>query len=277
MKHRITFFIVSAFFVIIFIISLSCNKKDSEAKPITIRWWHINSDKQSQVVFQNIANEFEKTNPDVIIKITMLDNMEYKPKLELDFAAGDPPDIFHSWGGGGLAEQVEAGHLRDITSYVKSDNWQSKISPIALEIYSHNGKIYGFPHDLGAVGFWYNKELLKKVGYTSFPETWHDFYKLCDRLKKSGITPISIGIADRWPVMYYWVYLAMRIGGEDLFSDIHKGNIKFNNPDLIKAGLIMQDLFKHGYFQSSSIGDDFITQSRYMGDGECAMQLMGQW
>ena len=32
--------------------------------------------------------------------------------------AGTPPDLFQSWGGGGLAEQVDAGLVKDITADV---------------------------------------------------------------------------------------------------------------------------------------------------------------
>ncbi|MDA3900645.1 MAG: extracellular solute-binding protein [Spirochaetes bacterium] len=273
MKNPITFFLL----LLITFMFISCRRDNNDQKPITIRWWHINSDKPSQLVLEDIARSFEKNNPHVKVKVTMLDNMEYKPKLELEFAAGDPPDIFHSWGGGGMREQAHNGYLRDITDWVESDRWESKINPVALNLYRYKGRVYGFPHDLGSVGFWYNENLLKKAGYSKFPETWDEFYRLCDKLKSLGITPISLGIADRWTVMYYWVYLTLRIGGADLFYDIHEGKRNFNDPALIEAGSVMQALFKRDYFQPTAIGDDFINQSRHVGDGICAMQLMGQW
>jgi len=269
--------VVSA--VMLLLMFVSCGKKepDTTEKPVIIRWWHINSDNPSQQVLQQIAGEFEKDHPGVQVRVIMLENMEFKPKLELEFAAGDPPDVFHSWGGGGLAEQAKAGYLRDITDWVKSDRWKSRINPEALKIYSYNDRIYGFPQDLGAVGFWYNSEILKKAGYAKFPEDWDSFLVMCDRLKAAGITPLSLGMADRWPVTYFWVYLALRIGGADLFYDILENKRSFDDPVMIEAGQIMHLLYNKGYFPPSAIGDDFFSQSRYVGDGICAMQLMGQW
>lgn len=261
----------------IFLVLFSCTGKKTTEEPETIRWWHINSDMPSQQTFTEIGKAFEQENPNVTVKVTMLENIEYKPKLELQFSAQDPPEIFHSWGGGGLMEQAKAGYLKDITPWVNSDNWQSQINPAALEIYSYNGKIYGFPHDMGAVGFWYNVELLNQAGYDEFPETWENFIKMLDDLKAEGITPVSLGMADRWPVMYYWVYLTMRLGGADIYQKILENKESFSNPYMIQAGKMMQEFNQGDYFPETNLGDDFSTQSRYMGDGLCAIQLMGQW
>jgi len=256
----------------------SCQRGKNQAKSaVVIRWWHINSDMPSRAVFEDLAREFGQSRARAKVEVTMLENIEYKAKLELEFAAKDPPDVFHSWGGGNLAEQAKAGYLRDITEWGRSDRWQSKINPAALALFSWEGKIYGFPHDLGAVGFWYNSEILRAAGYESFPREWPAFVSMLDRLKARGVTPVALGIADRWPVMYYWVYLAMRLGGADLFPEILAGRRGFNDPAMAKAGHMMRDLYLRGYFSPTGIGDDFMSQSRQMGDGECAMQLMGQW
>lgn len=258
-----------------------CNeiKKDRNKpdEPTIITWWHINSDEPTQRLFEQIAEDFSSAHKGVKVRVTALNNVEFNSKLTLEFAAENPPDIFHSWGGGTMIEQVEAGYLKDITEWYEDDSWESKINPAALDIYSYKGKIYGFPHDMGAVGFWYNTEILEQAGYDKFPTEWDDFIVLLDELKQAGIIPLSLGIADQWPVMYYWVYLTMRIGGSDIYSKIKKNERSFSDPAMIQAGEIMQNLYKSGYFSKSSLGDDFISQSRLMGDGLSAMQLMGQW
>jgi len=258
-----------------------CNEAEKEGnrleEPTVITWWHINSDEPTRRLFEKIAEDFSAAHKDVKVQVTTLNNVEYKSKLALEFAAENPPDIFHSWGGGSMIEQVEAGHLRDITQWYEDDSWESKINPAALEIYSYNNKIYGFPHDMGAVGFWYNSKILEQVGYSEFPRKWDDFTKLLNDLKQAEVTPLALGIADQWPVMYYWVYLTMRIGGPDIYTRIKNNETSFTDPAMVQAGAIMRDLYTSGYFSESSLGDDFINQSRMIGDGLSAMQLMGQW
>ncbi len=271
--------IVAVFACVSFFALTGCRnfKKEPVKEPLSITWWHINSDQPSQRVYTEIARDFKKMHSYVDVSVVQLENMEYKAKLELEFAAMDPPDVFHGWGGGGLAEQAEAGYLRDISDWVLSDKWQSKINPAALELFSHKGRVYGFPYDLGAVGFWYNRDLLTKAGIATFPSDWDSLLAAFETLKKSGITPVSCGIADRWPVMYYWVYLTMRLSGPTFFKDVYAGTRAFNDPGMIRAGYLMRALIERGFFPATAIGDDFIAQSRHMGDGLCAAQLMGQW
>ena len=61
--------------------------------------------------------------------------------------AATSPDLFQSWGGGGLAEQVEAGLVKDITADDRA--LESTINPGALSMYQVDGKQYGVPFDLG--------------------------------------------------------------------------------------------------------------------------------
>ncbi len=277
-KLAATVFLFSCLAVVLAVVH-SCRARPGAdvGKNVEVSWWHINFDKPSQAVYEKVVRDFSAKNGRTSVSIVILENMDYKPKLELEFAANDPPDIFHSWGGGGLAEQVKAGHLRDITDWVLSDRWQSKINPAALELFSHEGRVYGFPYDLGAVGFWYNRELLEKAGIRTFPGDWDSLLAMFETLKARGITPAACGIADRWPVMYYWVYLSMRLGGADVFKEIYAGTRRFSDPAVIRAGYMMRVLFERGYFPATGIGDDFLAQSRRMGDGMSAVQLMGQW
>ena len=50
--------------------------------------------------------------PDVKINVTVLENEALKSALAVEMQAGSAPDIFHSWGGGVLAEQVDAGMVQ---------------------------------------------------------------------------------------------------------------------------------------------------------------------
>ena len=148
----------------------------------------------------------------------------------------DPPDVFHSWGGGTMAEYAKAGLLKDITKFVKGTDWGNSMAPGVWQVYQYNGKQYGVPYDMGGITFWYNKELLAKVGYTAFPATWDDFLVLVGKLKAAGITPIALGGGDKWPAMHMWSYLAARIGGKAAFDQLILGTGKgFNDPAFVKS------------------------------------------
>jgi len=78
-------------------------------KPVTIRWWHIWADPDpAGANWQNLADEYMKDHPNVKIEITIIANDPYKEKLATNMQAGDPPDLFQTWGGGVLWQYADA-------------------------------------------------------------------------------------------------------------------------------------------------------------------------
>src|SRR5690606_6014963 len=126
----------------------------------------------------------------VTIKHTALENDAYKAKMTALIASGKLPDVFHTWGGGVLKQQIDAGLVKDLTKDIAS--WSGTIKPLALEAYQFDGKTYGVPYDYGLVGFWYNKALFRQAGIEGTPTTWTQFLDAVRKLKAADITPIAL-------------------------------------------------------------------------------------
>lgn len=245
--------------------------------PQTINWWHITTAEPGVTVYANLAKAFEAANPNVKVVITPLANEAFKSKLTTVTQAGNPPDVFHSWGGGVLADQVEAGLVKDVTADTQA--WIGDLLPAALQPYTIDGKLYGVPFDVGMVGFWYNKDLFAKGGISAPPKTWAEFLTAVSTLKSKGITPIALAGKDKWPGHFYWAYLACRIAGLPAIAQAQKdGN--FNTPDFIAAGAELKKLVDLQPFQKGFLAAQFDQpggQGATMGNGLAAMELMGQW
>ena len=84
--------------------------------PVEIDWWHLDINDPGLSLSQAVADEYMAMHPDVKINVTVLENEALKSKLALEMQAGSAPDIFHSWGGGVLAEQAAAGMARPSTT-----------------------------------------------------------------------------------------------------------------------------------------------------------------
>ena len=253
---------------------VSC--KHEENKAVTISFWHIGTAATDKAFYQGVVDEYMQAHPNVTIEVTILENEAFKTKLTSVMQSGNPPDVFHSWGGGVLAEYAKAGLLKDITADVKGTDFGNSMAPGVWSVYAYDGKQYGAPHDMGAVTFWYNKDLLAKVGYTSFPTDWDDFLTLIKKLKEAGITPIALGGGDKWPAMYYFAYLSLRLGGSDAFANLSSGQ-GFNDPVFVKAAQMVADLTALQPFQDGFLGATYNDQGALMGNGQAAMELMGQW
>lgn len=242
-----------------------------------IRWWHIANTDPMLSEWAAMAQRFQAANPGVTFEITPLENEAFKTKLTTNIQAGDPPDIFHTWGGGVLAQQAEAGMVKDLTAEVGAR--RDALIPTSLDAYTIGGKIYASPVDTGMVGFWYNKELFERAGVSAPPATWGEFLSAVSKLKSTGTTPIALAGKEKWPGHYYWAYLAMRVGGLDALRQAAEAK-DFTGPDFVTAGTRLAELVALQPFQTGFLAAGYSTadgQAATMGNGKAAMELMGQW
>ena len=252
-----------------------------EAEPVTITWWHISTKDPALSSWQKMADDYMAAHPNVTIEITVLENEAFKTKLTTVMQSGEVPDIFQSWGQGGMIEQVEAGLLKDIDADLDANGGEWRNSLGALDAFAVNGVNYGVPWDMGAVTFWYNKDLFAQAGIEEVPTTWEEFLADCETLKAAGITPISVGEGDKWPGMHIWAYLVSRIGGAEAFAkaadmtDARSGS--FEDEAFVQAGYELKKLVDGGYFQDGFLGATHDDMNATFGNGKAAMELGGQW
>ena len=244
---------------------------------VKFSFWHVGTADVDRNYFQGVADAYMKAHPNVTIEITVLENEAFKAKLATVLQSGNPPDLFQSWGGGVMKQQAEAGMLRDITKDVAGTAYGKTIGTGVEGVYQANGKQYGMPYDMGAVTFWYTKDFLAKVGYKTFPATWADLLTLIGKLKAAGITPWSVGAADKWPTHFIWTYLAIQLGGKAAFDAVLSGKGKFTDAPFLKASQMLADLAKLKPFQDGFLGTNFDNESALVGNGKAAFDLMGQW
>ncbi|UXY18034.1 extracellular solute-binding protein [Streptomyces cynarae] len=243
----------------------------------TIEWWNITTTEPAKGVWASLARQFEAQNPKVKIKIVALENEAYKSKMTALTASGKLPDIFHTWGGGVLKQQVDAGLVEDLTDSTKS--WSNSLLSVARQPYLLDDKVYGIPFDMGMIGFWYNKALFERAGISAPPTTWSAFLDAVRKLKSAGVTPIALAGKEKWPGMYYWAYLAMRTAGIDALQKASDSK-DFTGAGFVQAGQHLKDLVQLQPFQTGFLGAAYSTptgQAAAVGNGKAAMELMGQW
>ncbi|MGW3730344.1 extracellular solute-binding protein, partial [Streptomyces sp. NPDC000851] len=162
---------------------------DSQGRTV-VEWWNIQTTEPSKSVWPERAKAFEAAHPDVRIKLVTMENDAYKSKMTALTSSGKLPDIYHTWGGGVLKQQIDAGLVEDLTSSISS--LTDTLVPASVKAYQFDGKTYAVPFDIGAVGFWYNKALFAKAGIQAPPTTWADYLDAIKKLKSAGITPLAV-------------------------------------------------------------------------------------
>jgi len=254
-----------------------CRKDGSSSSSKTIDWWHIQNTDPMLSVWAGLARDFEAAHPGVKVNITPLENEAFKAKLTTVTQAGNPPGLFHSWGGGVLEQQVAAGLVKEFSADASA--FLSNVSQNGVKLYQLGGKQYGTPYELGMVGFWYNKELFAKAGVSATPKTWGELLGVVRQLKSASVVPIALAGGDKWPAHFYWSYLALRQGGVAGMAEAAKTGA-FDGPNFVTAGAKLAELVALEPFQPGFLGAKYMAndgQSAIMGNGQAAMELMGQW
>ncbi len=215
-----------------------------------------------------IAEQYGKENPGIKVVFDFLDDVSFKAKLPTLLQSPERPDAFFTWTGGVFYEQAETGMLKDITDVMKPEV-KNRYAKIGLDAVSYKGRIYGVPMYASNILIWYNRDLLTKAGVDPAGiRTWDNFLDACKKLKAAGITPITMGGKDKWPIAFFYGPLALRIAGQDGIYAADRGeNGGFENTDFVRVGEEFMRLVEIDPFQPGFMDTGFHKSVGLFGDG----------
>jgi raffinose/stachyose/melibiose transport system substrate-binding protein len=262
--------------LLLVVMTAVCSVSGSALAKKKISFWHIQVSKVTGSVLDAAVERFKKDYPNVDVEVVANENDPYKTKLKIAMGSGNPPDVFHSWGGGWLEAFVNEGNVLDISKELNKKNWKDIYVPAYLDMAKFNGKYYGVPANMSCTLVWYNKELFKKYN-VEIPKTYNELLKVIEVFKKNNIIPIALGNKSKWPGCLIFIYLANGIGGPDAFMNayLRKPGASFEDPAFIEAGRKLQDLVRMGAFPDGFNGINYDTgESRILFySGRAAMEV----
>lgn len=240
----------------------------TEVPKLTV--WHIEVGEQKNALEQAIKR-FEEEHQ-VEVEFVQHENDPYKTNLVVAMGAGNPPDVFHSWGGGWLKQFADAGQVLDLTEKIDPSQYVGA----ALSATTFDDRIYGVPMTLGIAPVFYNKEIFEQYNLTP-PETYSELLEIVDTLNENGIIPFALANQTKWPGALYLIYFADRIAGHELFdSAFARTGRGFDDPAYVRAGEMIQELVQRNAFPEGFNGLNYDTgQARaLLYSGKAAMMLM---
>ncbi|WP_216214876.1 ABC transporter substrate-binding protein [Amycolatopsis aidingensis] len=214
-------------------------------------------------------------------KLETFVNDPYKQKLRVSLGSPNAPDVFFNWGGGNLAEYVDAGKVADLTPVLEADpELQSAFIPSVLETARLDGRYYGIPmRGMQPVVLFYNKKVFADAGVQA-PRTWADLLAAVDGLKEAGVTPIALPGAQAWTELMWAEYVLDRLAGPEVFQTIRQdGPAGWRDPAVLAAMTKLGELLDRGAFGAnfSSLTWDDSAASTLLAQGRAGMMLMGSW
>ena len=236
---------------------------------------NFTSDVARGKVLDELIAEFNKTHGGKykVVSKPEADWPTLQSKIKSMISAGSAPDVFlYNYNPNDLTRE-QSGKLMDWTPYLNADpQWKARFRPENLQAVTINGQTTGIPSDQAPALFYYHKDLFTKAGISGFPKTWAEFFADAEKLKKSGVAPITLMTSDdAWYAMNAFSYLTTGAGGPEAYG---KGQ-SLDSPAVVSAAEQMKRLF--GYSTKDAVGANYAVASRNFLSKQAAMVIDGPW
>ena len=221
----------------------------------------INGDKGYNGL-QKVADEFSKK---AGIPITVEHPEDAPGKFQQAAAAGKGPDIF-CWPHDRMGEWAKSGLIVPINP---SKKVHDQIDDTAWKAFAYQGKTWGYPLSVEAIGLVYNKALVKTP-----PKSFDEVAKLDKELQAKGKHAI---LWDYNNTYFTWPLLAADGGyvfGRDAKGDYDPAQVGVNAPGAVKGAELLASLIKNGTMPK---GSGYAEMEAGFNKGDVAMMITGPW
>jgi raffinose/stachyose/melibiose transport system substrate-binding protein len=222
--------------------------------------------------FINLAQEYEKLHPGVKVKLIQESDDSVKGKTKTLVASNSLPDIYFSWTGSWGGNFVRGHRAVDLSKVIGPDSdWGKTFAPAAVKAFQYNSKYYGIPLYLDAKFMGYNKQVFAKLGL-GVPTSFEQLLTSCDAIRKSGMTPISLGNKEAWPVVHYvGQLLAYNVSEVTLEQDFDPGTAKYTDPGYVEALRQFQQLVQRCTDGAAVNGTSYASALQAFSNAKSAM------
>jgi multiple sugar transport system substrate-binding protein len=219
----------------------------------------------SESDIRQMIGSFEKANPKIKVNPTFVSYEALHDKIVTSAAAGtyDVELIDVIW----PAEFASKGLVTDLTSRFPS-SWKTDMLGGALNTAEYDHKYYGVPWGPSTKLFYYNSEMLKKVGATPADlNTWSGVLDVARKLKQQGVSkyPIAWSWAQAEALICDYAQILGAFGGS--FTDA-SGKLAVNDKAGVEALTWMKKTLDEGLSNpgSTTFLEDDVSKSMAQGD-----------
>ncbi|AJY75897.1 ABC transporter substrate-binding protein [Paenibacillus beijingensis] len=236
--------------------------------------------KEDFYIYQAIQR-FEDSHPGVTIDVQAFpDDISQVTKFRTASIAANGPDVATLWTGNYLLGLKN--YLEPMNDYFSADEL-SRIQgwdAVAEGLDAKQGQIYGVPSSSdGSMLLFYSKKAMLKAGVDDpslYMTNFDKFSELMDKLKTSGITPISL---DKTTYVFhflsYWLAQTLTPGG--LADLVNKKGHNFSDPEVVDVLDKWGELGTKGYLAAGSSNADEGQATQLFYTGKAAMITGGPW
>lgn len=174
----------------------------SSTKPIELEYWGL---WESPSAMEQIINQFQASNPDIIITYKPQSSTDYRQRLQSALERGQGPDLFriHSSWGPMLLNSLEI--VPD--SVIPTSDFTKLFYPVVANTLKTSQGYIAIPLQIDGLALYYNRKLFSVNGQTP-PTNWEDLQTIAQKLtltredgslQRSGLALGTINNVRYWP------------------------------------------------------------------------------
>lgn len=260
-------------------------EEDTLEQKIVKVWLHKSESEDEGKVYKAIAEAFndEHLTTSTGRKIKM--RLEFKNSstalssaINAEVLAGSLPDVV-AVDAPNVAAYANSKILTDITQYISAESRADYVDSV-IEQGTYNGKLYALSGADSPTGLYYNKKLLKEVGYTDGdfgtvenPWSWAELMEAMTRLKTAGKSykiKLNFGFGGEEGSIYFYAPLVYSAGGSFVGAD-GKTAGALNSDASVKGLQQIERFYTAGDWVYSGTNEDVFAQ------GGVAFEVYGTW
>ena len=224
----------------------------------------------SETDVAKMVTQFEAANPKITVNTTFVAYEALHDKIVTSAPAGTY-DVVHLdviW----PAEFASKGLITDVTNRFPS-SWKSDMLGGALTSAEYQGKYYGVPWGPSTKLFFFNKEMVGKVGATEADlKTWDGVLAVAKKIKDAGLVkyPLAWSWSQAEALVCDYAQMLGAFGGS--FTDA-SGKLTVNDGPGVQALTWMKKTIDDGLTDPASITFLEDDTSKSMAAGKTAMEI----
>lgn len=280
LKKAASIFLVAAMAVGL-LTGCSSGKKDQEAKngdgPVTLNYWtwFPSTDQIDETI-----KAFEEENPDIKIKMTVMESKTFQEKVPLALSTDEDIDVIGVQPSA-FAEEVQdyLADLDELMPAAAGDDWKSKYSEKCLaqgnKLTGDKTKLLVLTNSGSMIGF-YNAALLEEIG-AQVPTTLEEYKVVADKLKDKYPDKYAgvFGGKDSWIVDEMMLTVLGQQG--DYYNKWRYEGAKVDSPEYLTAMNGIKKFFDEGIFSADTMDLDYGSATEEFTNGNALVYYMGSW
>jgi raffinose/stachyose/melibiose transport system substrate-binding protein len=243
---------------------------------------------------KHCADLFMKKYPDIEVQIDVAGGAEteYKPNFPQIAISADRPDAAWYWvDGRQYQDLVAANALESVDDIWAAEGLEKAYGEaIRTKYTSPDGKHYAICQDIvWYPQVYYNKAIFDKVGVKPPAnglayESLDEWYGVCDKIRKAGYEPVTVGGKEGWRIGHAHDALLQRMIPQDLLDDLYNNwrpgstpKAKYNGAEWTAVDKMLKEWYDKGVFAEGDLGRNYAEGRALFVQKKAAMYQDGNW